>query len=200
MLEIGCGAGRMTNVLAPLSNQYTAIDLTNAINRIRSRKNLKKIKTDLMNYNPKEKYDFIFSRGVLHHFPNPKKAFEKSLSLLKEDGVMVIGVYKKRNPLFEMLNTLIRNKTTKMPHDKLHTLCKKAAFLVPLAYKLMNKGKKRPLTKDESTWLLFDWFSPEYQYHLSEKELDEWAQGLDVLEKKVGWRKIRKGHDHLFSD
>lgn len=153
-----------------------------------------------MSYNPRKKYDFIFSRGVLHHLPNPKKAFDKSVSLLKENGVMVIGVYKKRNLFFERVNTLIRNKTTKMPHDKLYSLCKKAAFLVPLAYKLMNKRKKRPLTKDESTWLLFDWFSPEYQYHLSEKELDEWTDGLDVLGKKVGWRKIRKGHDHLFSD
>jgi len=193
VLEMGCGAGRQTRALVDFCKNLVALDVSDNLANLPKKNNLNPVQGDIMNLPLKDgRFDFIYSRGVFHHTRDPKYAFDSAVRLLKKGGVLIFSVYPKRNMLFHYANSMMRFITIRLDHKFLFFLCRAAAPLVPLAYKIMNPRKKRPLEYWENVWLLFDWFSPQYQFHLSEKELDKWCEKHTVLIKNRGYRKLLK--------
>ena len=193
VLEVGCGIGRQTVGLARWAKKVAAIDNSTAILKMPKIKNVKTKQTDLMEYNPKEKYDIVYSRGVLHHLESPYRAFLKCVDLAKSDGIIMFSLYPYRGELFFMINTFIRSITKRLPHKLLFRLCKMFASVVPIVHKLMyRRTNKRPISYNESVWLLFDWFSPKYQHHIKDDEIDNWTAGMKVLKEGKAWRIVQK--------
>ena len=70
ILEIGCGAGRFTEYLAPLSNICVSTDLSSAIyyNVAKNSKNLFLVKADFLKLNSKKKIRRSYlQRGITTH-------------------------------------------------------------------------------------------------------------------------------------
>ncbi len=193
VLEVGCGVGRQTQAIADYCKDLVILDISDNIKKVPKKNNIYPIQCDIMNIPLKENtFDFVYSRGVFHHTPNPKKTFENSVNLLKKrKGVLVFSVYLRRSKLFHAINSSLRFVSLKMDHKTLYCLCKFMAPTVPIFYKIMNPKKIRPISYWESVWLLFDWFSPQYQFHITEEELDRWCKSYNVLSKETGYRKIR---------
>lgn len=95
VLEIGCGAGEFTRLLAPRARKVTALDLSPQMIRLaKSRsgrfQNIEYVLADVMRLSlPAEGFDCIVSIATLHHL-QPGPALVKMKEALKPGGVLII--------------------------------------------------------------------------------------------------------------
>ena len=192
LLDAGCGGGRYTYIAAQAGAEVIAADLSESVKKTKQLthglENVHIMQGNLMELPLKKKiFDFIYSIGVLHHTPNTRHAFFNLVPFLKPGGVMVIWVYRRRHPLFEILNSSLRAITTRLPHSVLHYICFMAI--------LLGLVKHWSLQRKSTAWIsrlippmsshpnkairvcdTFDWYSPKYQWHHKVDEVKGWFQ------------------------
>lgn len=106
VLDAGCGTGNHSSYMADWGAETYAIDLGEAITVAYENKNIFKpnihyIQADINNPPFQENYfDFIYSQGVLHHLPNPKKGFKALLPTLKKEGIILLRMYNQEENFF----------------------------------------------------------------------------------------------------
>lgn len=152
VLDAGCGNGRFAYYAAKYGAEVWAIDLGPAIEVARKNTegagNIRIVQADLHNppFAP-ESFDFIYSIGVLHHLPDPERAFQILLQYLKPGGEIQIYLYwtAERRPIKAMLLTAVsfaRRLTTRLPHSAVYALAypsAAAAFMLFVwPYRLMR--------------------------------------------------------------
>ena len=95
ILEIGWGAGRFTEYLAPLSSICVSIDLSSSIyyNVAINEKNLILAKADFLKLISKNKFDIVICRGVLQHTPNPMDSILKLYEFVNNEGLVFFDIY-----------------------------------------------------------------------------------------------------------
>ncbi|MFH1478210.1 MAG: methyltransferase domain-containing protein [Candidatus Omnitrophota bacterium] len=117
-LDAGCGGGRHVVKCAKYASNIIGIDLSKAVEesnrKVQKLNNAHILQADILSLPfKKETFDFIYSLGVLHHLPEPRKGFEYLVDLLKKDGDIYVWVYKKS--LRKVILRQIRRITTKLP-------------------------------------------------------------------------------------
>lgn len=148
-LDAGCGFGRHVYYAAQFGAEIIGMDLSEACEV--AYKNTKKfskvhiIQGDI--YHPpfkENQFDFVYSIGVLHHLPSPRKGFESLLRFVKKNGAMFIWVYSKKRRVINAFLECFRSITNKIPFNALYQLC----FLFSIidwsfigAYKLLSRNK-----------------------------------------------------------
>ncbi len=99
VLDAGCGMGR--NSYWPLiykAKEVFAFDYDKRTVAA-AQKNLSKFKNSkifydsIYNLNFENKFDIVFSIGVIHHLENPHKAIQKLVDSVKKNGVVLIWIY-----------------------------------------------------------------------------------------------------------
>ncbi len=105
VLEIGCGLGTDTMNFARAGAQITAVELSKeSIKLAKTRaevfgfNNIKFYEAnaeELSKFVPVEKYDLIYSFGVIHHTPHPEKVIEEIKKYCKTDTELRIMLYSK---------------------------------------------------------------------------------------------------------
>ncbi|MBC7788581.1 MAG: class I SAM-dependent methyltransferase [Anaerolineae bacterium] len=105
VLDAGCGQGRWTKVLLELGARVTAIDFSEAglvrtraiagdTDRLTTRRvDLLDIPSDLA----RERFDLVFSFGVLHHTGDTWRALENVARLVADGGAMFLYLYGERS-------------------------------------------------------------------------------------------------------
>ncbi|HSW76688.1 MAG TPA: class I SAM-dependent methyltransferase [Candidatus Saccharimonadales bacterium] len=102
VLDLGCSMGTMLISFARAGAIVTGVDLSSvSLDLCRKRLDVFGLKADLYCGNaeeldtflPVEKYDLIYSFGVIHHSPNPKKIIEQLSYYLKPEGELRMMVY-----------------------------------------------------------------------------------------------------------
>jgi len=103
VLEVGCGIGTDAQKFAEHGALYHGIDLTESSIEI-SKKRFELFNLqgnfeiqNIENYISNEKYDLIYSFGVLHHTPDIKKAIDNIYNMLKENGEFKLMLYAKNS-------------------------------------------------------------------------------------------------------
>jgi SAM-dependent methyltransferase len=101
ILEIGCGTGQMSLYLARAGRQVIGADLTRASLQLGAAaamrfgvQGVQFVETDL--HRPGLRagaFDVVYCSGVLHHTPDPRRAFAHLLPLVRPGGMLVIGLY-----------------------------------------------------------------------------------------------------------
>ncbi len=133
VLEAGCGTGQLCNYLSNNSREIVGIDLSNnsleLANNFSINNNLKNIfffKMDILNNFFKSKYfDVIISNGVLHHTENPYKSFVELTKLLKDDGIIVIGLYHRYGRVFTFIKQIVFKLVKLLIGDYLNSILNK---------------------------------------------------------------------------
>jgi SAM-dependent methyltransferase len=104
VLEIGCGNGADGVRFAEHGAIYTGVDLTErAIEASRRHFELLNLAGTFQVENaesltfPDESFDMVYSYGVLHHTPNPAKAFQEVYRILKPGGKAIVMLYHKNS-------------------------------------------------------------------------------------------------------
>ena len=103
VLEVGCGIGTDAQKFSENGAIYKGIDLTeNSVAICKKRFDLLNLKGDfevqnIEEFYSDEKFDLIYSFGVLHHTPNIDKAIENCYSMLNKNGVFKIMLYAKNS-------------------------------------------------------------------------------------------------------
>ena len=99
IIEFGSGAGRFIDVASKLGVKLAiGIDITDAVDasqeNLSQRENCFFIQADFFKLPiKKSSVDFGYSIGVLHHTPNPEKAFYQLVDVVSENGSVALGLY-----------------------------------------------------------------------------------------------------------
>jgi SAM-dependent methyltransferase len=106
VLEIGCGLGTDTINFARAGAQVTAVDLSEAsLTLARRRSELSGLDItfyqgnaeELTAFVPLETYDLVYSFGVIHHTPHPRRVIEEIRRYLHQDSLLKFMVYHRHS-------------------------------------------------------------------------------------------------------
>lgn len=101
-LDAGCGGGRYVVALAKLeAKRVYGVDISErAVEVARKRCGERGlVNTDIQVGSvlrlpfPDETFDYVVSSGVIHHTPDPRKAFKELVRVLKRGGTIFLSVY-----------------------------------------------------------------------------------------------------------
>lgn len=115
VLEIGCGIGTDGIQFAKNGAYYTGIDLSNAsVNIAKKHFALLKQKGGIIQANaeslpfPQKSFDHVYSFGVIHHTPNPKKLVQEIYRVLKKQGTIAVMLYNRTSFYYLLEVKIIR--------------------------------------------------------------------------------------------
>ncbi|MFQ4139202.1 class I SAM-dependent methyltransferase [Nodosilinea sp. PGN35] len=214
ILDAGCGSGGSALLLfgEHLKNHdYLGVDISDAVSVAKERFAERGIpalfaKSDL-NSIPSQygNFDIIFSEGVLHHTDSVKRAIFELSQRLKQDGKFLFYVYRKKAPVREYTDDLIRDSISSLTNEAawkaLESLTKLGKTLGDLnieieieddiPYLEIEKGKYnlqrlfyykicktfyRPdYSLDEMNHINFDWFRPRNCFRHTPEEITEFC-------------------------
>lgn len=96
VLDIGCGPGFFSVLLAQMGYEVTAVDYTeNMLTEAKKNADTYKVSVDFRRMDaqelefPDESFDFVISRNVLWNLEDPTKAYREWLRVLKTGGSLV---------------------------------------------------------------------------------------------------------------
>ena len=217
LLDAGCGNGQLAAGIAQLGFEVFAIDLSFSVERAHAIKTqvagararyVHYIQANLMQppFAP-ESFDVVYSAGVLHHTPNTERAFRKVLALTKPRGKGFSWLYcARRKPFKWLMAKLLRVFTVHMPPKALMFFCLALSWPIKIVTTILTKLRIRETayrTHREFAVSLFDEFSPRYQFHHTEKQVQGWFASLGFTGCTVttfdrngfGMTAIRAGRD-----
>jgi SAM-dependent methyltransferase len=197
VLDAGCGYGRHSRIVQEFGAEVVGIDLSVAvINARKITKDMPKVhivQTDLF-YPPfrKEIFDVVFSWGVLHHTPDPRRAFEGLVDFVKPGGDISVKIYRKRPAPARFIESLIRKVTLRLPLKTLYDL---SYLCVPINWFYWAVGRHIPGVRElilgtircDRDWRIshidtFDWYHPQYQFHFPMEEVEDWFKEKGLLD------------------
>ena len=214
VLEVGCGAGRFTEVLVSTGAEVVAVDATSAVEACRETVGDRAtiVQADLFDLPfPEASFDRVFCFGVLQHTPDPRAAFLTIVRYAKPGGRIAADVYKRAHYVDRWsAKRLWRPLTTRLPRrwlrrivewyvpkwlpvdTRLARVPKLGRFLTAVV-PCWNYTGLLPLNDGElRAWAILDTFdalSPRYDFPQTLDSVREWcdAAGLvDVTAREGG--------------
>jgi SAM-dependent methyltransferase len=186
VLDAGCGMGRFAEVVQHYGGTYVGVDYSFAVDAAYANSghlpNVHFVQADLFQLPFADgAFDLVVSLGVLHHTPDPRRAFGSLPRVLKCGGKLSITVYDAGNKVYVANSRFWRRYTTRLPRRTLHVLSYAAAPLyylwtLPLLGGLFRGMAFISLERDWRWRVLdtFDWYSPRYQSWHTHHEVFGW--------------------------
>jgi SAM-dependent methyltransferase/uncharacterized protein YbaR (Trm112 family) len=195
VLDAGCGHGRYLPGFAGFGAEVVGMDYGDGIEQAAARygdhPRMHFVQGDVMR--PPFRvgaFDIVFSFGVLQFTPSTERAFSRLAALVRPGGYFYTWVYPKGGRLWEWSQSAIRAVTTRLPDRLLYWAC----FLpVPL---LSIAPTYSGTSLANSTWrqcaqVVWDWYSPRYQWHHTREEVRDWHEAAGFGE--VTWLDVPIG-------
>jgi SAM-dependent methyltransferase len=213
VLEGGCGKGRHTKLAAEWgAKDVVGIDLgdgvESAFKATRHLKNVHIVQGDIFKLPFKRAFDYAFSIGVLHHTPDPKKAFTSLAGKVKKGGHISVWVYGSENNewITNYVNPIREGFTSKISQPILYQLSKLPTLSVFLSTKLVYRPANiiaKPIAKRlfyndylnhlgtfgwrEQHNIVFDHLVAPTAFYISKEEFEAWWSDIKAEEVKITW-------------
>ena len=146
VLEVGSGAGRFTQIVLDKTNaNLYSVDYSNAVEanfkNNGPHQRLKLFQASIYDLPfAKEQFDKVFCFGVLQHTPDPQKAVQSLIDMVKPGGELVIDFYPLRGWWTKLqAKYILRPLTKRMSHEKLFTRIDKHIDHLILTYKFFSR-------------------------------------------------------------
>jgi SAM-dependent methyltransferase len=206
VLEIGCGIGTDTMNFARAGAQVTAVDLSSESLKLAKKRaevfglteriNFYEVNAErLSDYIPPEKYDLVYSFGVVHHSPHPEKIIAQVRdNFVHDDSTLKLMVYYRNSwKVFWLL--MKEGKGTFWKLDEHIARSSEAQTGCPVTYSynkktihdLLGEGFR---AEDVFVDHIFPYRIPEYVKY---EYVKEWyfrflpEKVFRALERKLGW-------------
>lgn len=187
VLEVGCGAGRFTELLVRSGANVHSVDLSIAVeankDNIGEAENYRIAQASVYDLPfPEESFDVVICLGVIQHTPSSEKTIEALWKMTRLGGLMVIDHYRWRLAYYSTLKPLYRHWLRKLPPDQSKKKVDRLVdFFFPLHWKFRN---------NKLVWWLIHRISPlieyihvfpekDYTFHLEWSRLDSYDSLTD---------------------
>jgi SAM-dependent methyltransferase len=183
VLDAGCGGGRYARLIGSCGARVVGVDLSEAVAKARAlcagMSDVIIVQADLLDLPLLDRaFDFVYSIGVLHHSPDPRRAFAQIASKVKPGGQLAVWLYRRNTLPQEWLNSALRSVTTRISPSMLEPACALLGGLggIPVLNRTLNKIAN---FSNHPDWTLrvcdnFDWYAPRFQSHHTAEELKHW--------------------------
>lgn len=103
ILDVGAGTGRMTLPMAAAGAEVTALDVSEAMLKVLSRKAKGKTITTVVGEAeslpfPDETFDVVVAAFLVVHLKNPRRFFDEAYRVLKDGGVLIVSNINQKDP------------------------------------------------------------------------------------------------------
>ena len=187
VLDAGCGHGRFTEIMAEGGAKISVgVDLGSGIDIAKKRTqhldNVELIQADILKLPfKKEIFDYIWCDGVLIATKNTKEAFAELSKYVARSGGYRVWGYPVESLWWETLQRFLRFFTTRMPSWMLMPLCYAAVPLLSIVP--TYSGTQWPKNRwNNVAQVIWDWYSPKYQWHHTPEEVIQWFKELNFTE------------------
>lgn len=183
VLDAGVGGGRYARLVGQAGASLVGLDLSSAVEKARKvcedLPQVTILQGDLLNPPLAEGvFDFAYSIGVLHHCPDPRRAFGQVARSVKSGGSLAVWLYRKNTLPQEFVNSGLRAVTTRLPDAALRLWARLLTVPggIPVVKQTVSKLINFSTFEDKNLRLCdnYDWYAPEYQSHHSLAELRQW--------------------------
>jgi len=193
VLDAGVGAGRFAEVVSRWGGEVVGVDLTDAVDaafdNVGRHRLVHIVQADIFALPfPPRTFDIAYSIGVLHHTPEPERAFECVSAVVRPGGVTAVYVYAALG-VARHFSDALRKVTTRLPKRVVLWL---AAAAVPLfyLYRLPVLGRVCQIVCPISMhprwrwrWLdTFDWYTPTFQLKFSHVDVYRWFRSRGYVD------------------
>ncbi|MGH9820348.1 MAG: class I SAM-dependent methyltransferase, partial [Pyrinomonadaceae bacterium] len=166
------------------------------------------VQCDIFKLPLKRAFDYAFSVGVLHHTPDPKKAFLSLASRVQNGGHISAWVYGAENNewITRYVNPVREGFTSKIRQPVLYQLSKLPTLSLFLTTKLVYRPANavaRPIAKylfyneymnhlgtfgwREQHNIVFDHLVAPTAFYISKQEFEEWWKEIDAENVEIIW-------------
>lgn len=197
VLDAGCGMGRFAEVALKYGATIVGVDLSLAVDaahqNLGSHPRAHFVQADLFRLPFREEtFDLIYSLGVLHHTPDPQRAFQGLVKFLKPGGRISVTLYSGYNKFYVRATNFWRRLAPELPPRLLYGLAHVAIPLYYL-YRLPVIGQVLqgllPISMHpDPAWRVldtFDCYSPRYQSYHTHHEVFQWFRDSKLTDITV---------------
>lgn len=214
VLEVGCGAGRFTEVALQTGCELVSFDLSEAVDVCLENHGLldswHPFQGDLHRLPLRDQsFDKVFCFGVLQHCPDVAAAFRALVPPLRSGGDLAIDVYERNFKIYLTPRFWLRLATSRMRPQTLYRIVERAvptllplrtwlaervpvagrylALMVPVAY---YKGTFALSERQLLEWSILDTFdilSARYEHRMSIATVRDWFRVAGFADRRVEW-------------
>lgn len=147
VLEVGCGAGRFTEVLLAFGAKVIATDYSAAVDACartnsaaRQSATLLTAQADVFHLPLRQEFDIVLGYGMLQHTGNPRRALECLWSRVKPGGVLLVDRYaadlRQGSPLKYAMRPFTRRIPATTLLEAIEAFCRRA---VPVERAILSR-------------------------------------------------------------
>lgn len=195
VLDCGYGRGQHLKMIAPYAKKAVGIDLNTAdvAKAYLNCKNIQLLEGDLAKMSLPEKFDIVYSIGVLQHTDNPAESFKNIKKHLKKNGKLMIWVYSREGnalnyyflePIKELIFKKLGRKTLLTISSLITILMYLPIFTIYLFpfkflpfYEYFSNFRKLTFAKNFQN--VFDKLNAPQTHFIMEKTVREWFNSND---------------------
>ncbi len=213
VLEGGCGKGRHTKLAAEWgAKEVVGIDLGEAVESAfdltRDLPNVHIAQCDIFKLPLKKAFDYAFSVGVLHHTPDPKRAFLSLAGKVKKGGHISAWIYGAENNewITRYVNPIREGFTSKINQPLLYQLSKLPTLSLFLTTKLVYRPANiaaKPIAGKlfyndylnhlgtfgwrEHHNIVFDHLVAPTAFYISKEDFEKWWKEICAVDVQITW-------------